>query len=194
MHTEQAPHCPNNVLANHLSVYPSTDLIPYEGAKFGASSRWSDAYEAANAFSTTSKEPWHSLKAYEFPQLIYVTFPTKQTVAEISFMPRRDKVEEIAVKQAPKQFEIWATNEEIPRNGDAGESMDATFWQKLAIVDDIVDFDWGSSGYVRTTAIARQKRGLFSTYGICVKSVPDKAHAVMARITLRGERVSECHP
>ena len=166
-------------------IFP-LESIPYEGATFGASSRWS-GFPAANAFTHSSWRPWHA-GSWQLPQLIFITFPKKQRVSEISFEPRIDwPNRDQAAKKAPKDVEIWATNEEDLTEMD--QLMNPTRWKKLARITNI---KWGrETNYVGGTKIENRKRGLYFTYGIYIKSVSTPDYVSLSKITLKR---SENHP
>ena len=111
-------------------------------------------------------------------------------VSEISFIPRIDWTDRVQASwQAPKEFEIWATNKPIPTAMD--QIMNPTMWQKLAQVSD-VRYD-RESNYQAGTLIDMGQRGPYFTYGIYMKRVDSVYdHVAISRVTFFQSY--ECHP
>ena len=111
-------------------------------------------------------------------------------VSEISFIPRIDWTDRVQASwQAPKEFEIWATNKPIPTAMD--QIMNSTMWQKLAHASD-VQYE-RESNYQGGTSIDMGQRGLFFTYGIYMKKVDSVYdHVAISKVTFFQSY--ECHP
>ena len=164
--------------------YEERIRVSYMDSTFGATSSFDANWTPEEAFSSTSSRGWHSGRGAPLPQQVFVTFPKKRSIAKISFMPPRNCVERLKEKGitgAPEEYEIWATNDVIPKNGLNDGLSNNIAWDVLASVKGV---KWDGCDSVSGVEIPQKERKAYFSYAIAVRKSDRFSYASLARVRM----------